>query len=154
MNWKPLDTPRAVETFVEHFGGFHDAYLKEFHFLAPGSLNETSFGLNCDDKPLLRMYFQGSPKAVELLFVGNIRMSLLESPAWSWYEQIDEARIYYQDNLVIWTTELHLDCREELDTREPWIAASKCFWKEVDWTGNRLRYLDPGLEVLQDQDLG
>jgi len=150
--WTRLETESEIEELMDAFMGFHDAYLVELHYCSTVTASGPRFGVSVRDEPLVRMYLQGArPPAIELLFVGAPKVQLGDTVTG---EPIEEACIYKAENRIYWTT--GLSGRPPLESDNTLCAsARRMYWRRVEqWTGARLRYLDPELEIVQEVDLG
>ena len=59
MTWNPVTADDEIEQLMSHFNDFHDSYLRELHFQAPGSPDGPVLGVSEIDQPILRLFFQG-----------------------------------------------------------------------------------------------
>lgn len=152
--WTKLETESEIEELMNAFMGFHDAYLVELHYCSTVTASGPRIGISVRDEAVVRMLLQGAsprPSAIELLFVGAPKVQLGDTVTG---EPIEEARIYKTENRVYWTT--GLSDSPGLDSDDTLCAsARRLYWRRVEqWTGARLRYLDPELDVVQEVDLG
>ncbi|MEQ1820943.1 MAG: hypothetical protein ABL949_00355 [Fimbriimonadaceae bacterium] len=148
--WKEVKTKQEVEELNNHFGGFHDACLKEA--LGWGGFNVSDeLTMACGFWHNLRVLFQRqwkNPSAIEVVFLDlqEFRWSPA-APEYCGYTL--DAGLYLQDGLII--------CSDVAVGHTPtlYIAAQSLWWRDAsDWMGEEMR-LGPNWEPpIQDPPRG
>ncbi|OXM82283.1 hypothetical protein CF651_31760 [Paenibacillus rigui] len=144
MDWIPLNTQEDLDKFMNLFGWFHDACLKELYLWTEHYV-DFNYSMGVSDKldNRIRTLFQRqwqNPSAIELLFEEVIKLSISPSPE-NYDSIIYEGTFLYDNGIFYWADDRNWNPNKKLDYKVNWIAARKVSWREVsNWMGKQQRY--------------